>query len=510
MRRPKRAAGSRAARNLARARPMVLVRTDSRQQVVARCCPAACRQGVVLGMALAEARALCPGAMVAEFNGERSRQTLERLAVWMMRYSPKVGIDPDVVEGRPEAAPDGLLLDVTGEAALFGSEDLLLIEMARKLERAGFTARLAVAPTRGAAWALARFGPHGRLVVETGDLRAVLSPLPLAALRLPEEVMGALQQVGVERIGHLLELRRESLLTRYGEVVLRRIDQALGSASEPFTPLQLEEPLAVGQEFDGATTQLEAVTLTVQSLLAELAARLLERERGVRGLRVELARVDDPPVQQEILLGRPSRDARHLWSLLRPRVEKLHLGYGVESVVLTAFWTETIRHCQMAAWGEGESHEDQAMEELLDTLVNRWGNRGVLRVQARPSYTPEKARGFAPMRGERKEAGGRRGGGEEPRLLFADRPSVLLERPEPAEALALQPDHPPSRLCWRGEDHALGAGEGPERIVTEWWGGGGQAPSTRDYYKVQTERGAWLWVFREWESGGWFVHGLWT
>jgi protein ImuB len=312
-----------------------------------------------------------------------------------------------------------------------------------------------------------------------------------------------LRQIGIEKVEHLLALRRESLLARYGEIILRRIDQALGREAESFAPLWFAEPLAVRREFDGAATQLEAVTLTVQALLEELTPHLLERESGVRGLRLELARAHAPPVSLEILLGRPNRSARHLWSLLRAKVEAMHLGHGVEAVTLTAFWCEPIRHGQMEAWGHWESAEDQAIEELLDTLVNRWGSGRVLEARVGESHAPEGVRQLAPIRRDKTS---RR---PAPKLLLlADRPSLLLALPEPMEAIALQPDHPPSWLRWRGEAHALPAGAGPERIVTSWWSG--QISSARYYYKVQTDRGLCLWVFREIASARWFVHGLWT
>ena len=483
----------------------LLVTEVAREQVVSRCCALAYRNGVFPGMALAEARALCPGAAVLAFDPRRSGEALDSLARWAWHYSPTVCVNAAPMDERPAPTPDGLLLDVTGEAHLFGSEYLLLKEIHGRLHRAGFTARLAVAPTLGAAWAVARFGGHAMSVLSSEHVEDALRPLPLACLRIPADQIAALQQVGVERVEHVLELPRESLRVRYGELILQRLDQALGKVCERFEPIRLHEPLALQRIFEGASTQIEAVTLTTKDLLAELSGHLLKQESGVRGLRVELARVDDPPVSREILLGRATRDAKHLWSLLQPKMENLHMGHGVEAVTLTAFWVARIRHQQLSVWAEnaqGDAYE-QEIEQLLDTLVNRWGVDRVLEARACASHVPERAQRFLPVRSRkqsRKEV--------QTELMFADRPSQMFERPELAQAIALQPDHPPSKLQWRGCDHALTAGAGPERINTEWWHD--RVHSTRDYYKVQTAEGAWLWVFREMESAQWFVHGLWV
>jgi protein ImuB len=484
--------------------------TTARQETVARCCASCAAAGIRPGMTIAEAKALCPAARVALFDAARSRQAMDLLAKWAIRFSPVVMVDRAPSGRFPPAGddplPEGLLLDVTGEAHLFGSEHLLLSEIAARLQCIGFTARLAIAPTVGAAWALARFGPHALAVVGEDQLQKALAPLPIAALRISPETAAGLQQVGIERIQHLLSLTRESLLTRFGEELLFRLDQAMGRMGEMIDPLRVADPVAVERHFEGATTQLEAVTLTVQDLLACLHSELLERESGIRGVRVELKRINLPPASRELVVGRATRDARHVWNLLRPKIEQMHLGYGVEAVTLTAYWMERIRHRQTGAWETGESQDthDEEYDGLLDTLVNRWGEKRVLVAHAVASHMPEMSRQFRSVR----ENIPLTPKSEPTDILFADRPSLLFDHPEPANVTFLQPDHPPSQMHWRGESHLLHNGSGPERIATAWWGA--RLSSTRDYFKVQTDRGLWTWLFREIETDRWFVHGIWA
>ncbi len=129
----------------------------------------------------------------------------------------------------PDDTPDGLLLDITGEEHLFGSEHLLVTEIAGWFRRLGFFVRLAAASTIGAAWALARFGAHSLSRVEVEQLTEVLGALPLAALRVDAEILENLEQVGVTRIGEVLALTRESLRIRFGSDLLWRLDQAFGT-----------------------------------------------------------------------------------------------------------------------------------------------------------------------------------------------------------------------------------------------------------------------------------------
>ena len=478
--------------------------TTARQETVARCCAQCAAAGIYPGMTVAEAKALCPGVRIAPFDMERSRQAIEVLAKWCLRFSPVVEIDRHVTGRFPDDLAEGLLLDVTGEAHLFGSEHLMLTEIAERLRTIGFNTRLAIAPTIGAAWGIARFGPHALSIVREEHVERALADLPIAALRISTEVMAGLKQVGIERVKHLLPLQREKLVTRYGDELLLRLDQAMGRATELIEPLRVEEPSSVRREFEGATTQLEAVMVTVQELIATLQEKLLEKESGIRGVRVELKRINMPPASRELVVGRATRDGKHVWNLLRPKVEQMHMGHGVESVTVTAYWVERIRHRQTGAWEMGESSDthDQEYEAMLDTLVNRWGEKRVLVAQAVASHMPEVARQFRSVREKVPLTKA-----DPADVLFVDRPSILLEHPEQAEVTFLQPDHPPTQMNWRGKLEVLVNGSGPERIVTAWWGA--RLSSTRDYFKMQAEDGAWVWLFRELETDRWFVHGLW-
>src|SRR5579863_3332702 len=81
----------------------------------------------------------CPG-----INGDR----LTRLVEWCDLYSPLASQDGD----------DGIILDITGCAHLFGGEGPLLLDLRRRLHRMGIESRSAIADAWGAAWALARYG----------------------------------------------------------------------------------------------------------------------------------------------------------------------------------------------------------------------------------------------------------------------------------------------------------------------------------------------------------------
>jgi protein ImuB len=91
----------------------------------------------------------------------------------------------------------------------------------------------------------------------------------------------------------------------------------------------------------------------------------------------------------------------------------------------------------------------------------------------------------------------------------------LFARPDPIEAIALLPDHPPASITWRGKRHRVKRADGPERVFGEWWKRDSELEAVRDYFVVENEIGERYWIFRsgdgidpETGSHKWFMHGI--
>jgi len=471
-------------------------------------------------MTLAHARALFPPGshepIVEPLAPEEDRRSLHRLAQMLLRFAPIVGLDPDTLE--EDGEPDGLLMDVSGCAHLFGGEGEMARRVARSVRRLGVECRVGRGPCIGAAWAMARFGGErldaGRDEPETS---ASLDPLSIAALRPPMEVRAGLLELGLATVGDVRRLPRASLPSRFGAVLIRRLDQALGRGLEFIEPVRPEPPPRCARTFDGPCVQPEAIAGAILGLLGELCESLRARGVGVRALGVELHRLVHPGesnrrgrdvVREGVQVSRPSRDPRHLWSLLRPRMERVNLGFGIERIVLTASRTGRMRPRQLCVAGGvgdvGGEEEPDRLAELVDTLSNRLGEGRVLRPVVRGSHVPERSfRTVAAMRWREPRGCEAR---DEHRALVdlaarLERPSVLLERPEPADA-----DDGLTRLRWRGREPRVRLAVGPERIGAEWWDRRTLSRGESLFYRVQLESGLWVWVERR---EGWRVRGVW-
>lgn len=199
--------------------------------------------------------------MATERPGAATRPALLRLA---RRHAPHVAAE----------GASGVLVDLRGCTYPFGDEAGLLADVGARCAALGLTVRMGLGDTPGLAWALARHGaghalapvsdgpmPPQGVVAPPGTARAALDPLPVAALRLPPEVLALLAGLGLRRIGDLADLPRAAVARRFGPELVLRLDQALGRTAEPLAPTA---PARAGPPADPA----------LGALVGTLAARL--------------------------------------------------------------------------------------------------------------------------------------------------------------------------------------------------------------------------------------------
>ncbi len=484
---------------------LALVETGSHGIRITAVNACAAADGVRVGQALADARAALPSLMSRACEPRRDRAALLRLARWCGRYGP----------GRNADGADGLWIDVTGVAHLYGGEARLIEDVCLRLARFGLTVRAGLADTLGAAHALARFAPA---IAPPGETEARLASLPVEALRLAPKTVLLLKRLGLRRIGQLYSLPRAALQRRFrspetAEAVLARLDQALGVRPEPCRPLIEPPPLFVQRAWADPLVSAAGLQAETARLTEDLCAVLDARGLGARRVCLSLYRADGTVAQARAGLSFPCRAPDHLMALLREKLERLDAGFGVDALVLAALHVER-RSAQQAALGPRLGEDARAGPALLvDRLTNRLSTARVSRAEPRASHIPERAQARVPALNDLVQA--QRKTFPWPLASRPIRPPFLLASPEPIRVIAEVPEGPPARFTWRRVERRVTRAQGPERIAPEWWREIGTGASrTRDYYRIEDEGGAGYWVFREGfyradeDQPAWFLHGL--
>lgn len=470
--------------------PFVLSAPDHGRMIIVAANAAAQVQGIRTGMAVADARALLPSLQVKDDTPELAGKLLKALGEWAIRYSPVTAVD----------LPDGLILDVSGCAHLWGGERPYLKEILTRLRRAGYEVRAAMADTIGAAWAIARYGQITALI-ESGDQFAALLPLPPAALRLETPILQRLHKLGLCQIAHFISMPRSVLRRRCGQALLQRIDQALGSEEEAIQPLH---PIELYQERLPCLEPIVTATgieIALMRLLEALCGRLVKEDKGLRSAILKGYRVDGKVEQIHIGTNRPSHNVTHLFKLFEIKIATIEPELGIELFILEAPKVEELSPLQESLWGGTGGLEDVEVAELLDKLAGKLGVNSIHRYLPDDHYWPERSLKLAASLEEKSTATWQ---------IDRPRPIRLLTQPELIEVTAPIPDYPPMLFRYKGKLHKIKKADGPERIEREWWLEGGPH---RDYYSVEDDEGQRYWLFRsghyaEDSPPQWFIHGF--
>ena len=452
---------------------------------------AAAALGLAPGLGLADARLRVPDLATADHDPHADARLLARLADACDRYSPMVATD----------LFDGLTLDITGCAHVFGGEAGMATDIARLAPHWGVTVRTAFADTPEAAQALARHD----------DGQCEIHTLPIAALRCDEETATALGRAGLRTIGDLAERPTAPLAARFGDAIPDTLDRLLGRADSRISPRRPLPALRFERRFAEPIARTADVLTVIADLAREAAIAMEQRGKGGRRFAARLFRSDGETRDLAIETSQPTRDAALVHRLFDERIEALadpiDPGFGFDLVRLAVPMLEPLMPTQLALEG-GEVSEGE-LAALIDRLSTRLGRARVRRLVPRDTHIPEQAvlalpavEALAPQPWPA------------PSSDTPLRPIHLFDPPQPIEVTAAAfPDGPPKHFHWRRSAHHVTRFEGPERIAAEWWNRDDNAGLTRDYYRIEDARGRRFWVFRhglyrETEHPRWYVHGV--
>ena len=409
--------------------PLATVMSVKGAQRIAAVDAAAAAASIRPGMALADARAACPHLAVVPADPTDEAATLQAILDWSLRFTPIAALDP----------PDGLLLDITGAAHLFGGEGALLTELTGRLARHGFASRAAVAETIEAAWALARHGGAPVAAPGSAGLAELCRPLPLAALRLDEATLQSLTQAGLRQIGDVLDRPRAPLAARFGADLFVRLDGLLARHKSPLVPSRPIPVFLSERRWPSAIATADAIRAAVRGLATSLCTQLDQHGMGARHVEAAFFRVDGVVKRITVGTSRPLRAPAALARLFDEKLDGLgedglDTGYGFDVIRLGAGVVERLAEAQAdlsPSSPDATAETDLAL--LVDRLGARLGTTRVVRLRNADRHEPEAA---AVALSAQQAAETASAGADDPDLC---RPLRLFDRPEPIRATAEVP-----------------------------------------------------------------------
>jgi protein ImuB len=518
-------------------------------------------------MTVSQVSAMCPDARCFEHDPHADIEGLIGLSEQLQQFSPIVGIeslDPKLWSGRSLHQPQSILMDATGLASWFGGEKELGQAVQSWMSERHLLCCVGIAGTVGEAWAISNYAYRNRIAEamlqqETGGVTTQqasdapswvgvrdaqmpaekwFSSYPIEALRLEIEWVAKLHRLGIRTIESLLQLPRSSLTSRFGTLLLERIDQCIHGKDEAIRAHHQGESPEGEIELEHPLFRLDDLTVVVEQVTRRLC-QVLERQ-GSGALRIlcrialerqtlSVEETHDPTHSRAIAhvmqlsLFAASRDPAHITWLLLGQLERspprVGMELGVRSVRMEATVTAPLQWQQNELFDANQPRYRQEVAKLIDALSARLGRQQVVSPSIVRDPMPEwqvKMRSLTGIRKDGRIQDTKRKLAKSPKRDFAEertlevrpdaflsRPTSLLAQPLPIE-LVRDPDGAIASIVYRGVSCKVEDSVGPERIESGWWSG---PTHRRDYFRIILETGDWWWIYRDLRSGVWYLHG---
>lgn len=385
-----------------------------------------------------------------------------------------------------DTAQDAAVLDLSGLAGLFDSEENIAAQLIKRSAACGLGVNVAIAANIDTALIAAR-GFAGTTVIAPGGGSTYLSGLPVNALSPSEETAEILRRWGIVTCGDLARLPVLELSERLGQEGVRLHALARGATDRAIVIAELEHTFEEEMELDDAVEELEPLSFILGRLLDQLCARLNARSLGAAAIRIrfelqpsfenavdirEAFRMAEKPgvYEKELQLPMPAHDSKVLLKLLRLRLQLNPPGAPIQKVTISA---DSARPRAMQGGLFSPSGPDPEKLELtiarIAQLVGE-GNAGTpsLTDTHRPSDF-QMRRFQIPREGVKtKERGDN----------FRQRPTKRADSSVPAGFRAFRPAVPAkldlqeggsTRVSFQGLRGEVVAASGPWRTSGDWW-----------------------------------------
>src|SRR5450432_828477 len=387
--------------------------------------------GVEPGMAKSQA-AQFTAVEIRHRSAAREKAAHEALLDLGWSISPRV----------EDTAPDTIVADLAGLGSLFGGEEKIAQELAKRGASLGFNANIAVAERIEAA-ILASRGLPGVTLIAPGEEAKRLGILPVGTLLPSPEILETLARWGVETCGALAALPVIQLSERLGQEGVRLHTLARGALARSLTLAKPSVYFQEEMELDDAVEELESLSFLLGRLLDQLCERLAARSLSARAIRMEFdlersfekeLQISTPADQQKLIprkfdkvltLPVPLRDSKLLLKLARLRLQSDPPPAAIIKMTLSAEpdWPRTTQRGLFLP----AAPEPEKLELTMARLANLVGDGNIGSPQLVDTHRPDAIR-MERFRLAQESAGGRK----KKTAAAADKPSSVARSDKPA------------------------------------------------------------------------------
>jgi DNA polymerase IV len=276
-------------------------------------------------------------------------------------------------------------------------DDEALIASVKTAIPAVFTVHMGIAEGKFPACMAALNSPPGGYRSLKGDPGFFLKDLDCSVLPVSFKSKSKLRDFGIRTLGQIAALPPGPLQSQFGAEGKKIWELARGYDDTPFYPRCTDEVIEESTVLTSMTVSLEAILITLESLLARAFARDSLKGRGISSINLWTRRWGSGHWEQEIRFKEPAMDIKSALLRIKPVLENCPQPGPVEQVGMKLTGLGYRLGRQKSLFSEVRAR-DHLLEDIQQ-LENRMGSPQVFRIkEVEPwSRIPERRYALTPL-----------------------------------------------------------------------------------------------------------------
>ncbi len=324
-------------------------------------------------MPMAQAKRLCPDAVVVKVPGERIRHFSS--AVFEIFESVTPMVEPMSV--------DEAFLDVTGSARLLGDAVTIAKHIRKRIHsELGLTASVGVSFNKFLAKLASDMDkPDGLTVITPGDVGRVLPVLPIERMwGVGPATAEKLKTQGVRTFGDLSALTQKELEQRFGKHGDRFYRLSRGIDDRPVTHDCGAKSIGQEQTFDRDVDDRDHVRSVLLGQVQQIGRRLRKHSLKARGVTLKIRFGDFQTVTRSGTLANASDLTDELWQIARGLFDQWARQEFVPVRLIGASADRLEAGSgQMTLFTDPDRVKKQRLDAAMDSIQDRFGAGSVRR-----------------------------------------------------------------------------------------------------------------------------------
>lgn len=380
--------------------PVVVGGAPAEHAEVRACSREAAAAGVLPGMTLRRALALCRDAVFLPFKESEATEEAQRVVTFLSDHSPVV----EAIE------PGHAHFDIRGLAGLARMDERSYLEdLAMAVEGlTGLPVSFGAAGTVFAAHAAALGGAAQcgggaeddggtpRILIVHEEVR-FLASLPVEVLPVAPAMHQRLRLLGLERLEQIAGLPFASLQAQFGTDGVRAWRLARGDDDSVLNPRSEDLQVRVEMDLPAPAVTSEPLVVATRALLQRALAQQDVQGRSIRSVGWRLSLESGESVKRRAAFREPTRDIARMMFILQGKIERLELASaGIAAAVVLSGLCSEYAH-QGNLWGTGPKRRQELQDSIEQLNASAGGPQVFQIVEVQPwSRIPERQLALAP------------------------------------------------------------------------------------------------------------------